>query len=223
MKKSIYLILFILLGYAVYSQQNFEGTIEFETVITGNNAEMMKNMMPGSYSLKFLGTDSRAEMSGGMAGSMFGPFIYKGQTGETFMIKDQEKTTYKIDPTQFNQGNENPPLIADMKKDQQIAGYNCHLYRVEQDQRGTKVYTDVWATKEINIINMASNPAIQSLFYPGISGVPLMIEMNMNIQGSDVNMVIKAKSIKSEKNDKSLFEIPAGYPVKPFKAPMMGR
>jgi hypothetical protein len=220
MKKLLSVSIFVFLGFAIYAQKNFEGTITYKSTITGDNAEMMSGMMPNSYSLKFLGSDCRSEMTGGMAGSMFGPFICMGQTAETFMIKDQEKTVYKMDPQQSKTGDEKPHVVTDMNKSLRIAGYNCKQYRVEQEQRGTKMFIDIWTTKELRLSDMTSNPAIESIFYKGVDGVPLMVEMSMNIQGSDVIINIKANSVKAEILASSLFEIPPAYLVKPFKSPM---
>jgi hypothetical protein len=223
MKKLSMLGLLLFAVLFVSAQKPFEGTISYESTISGEGSEMMAGMMPNSYLIQFLGKDCRAEMKGGMMTGFFGPFIFKGDKGETYMIKDNEKVAYKLDIDANKSAGEKKPVITDMKESKKILGYNCSHYRMIIEDKSGNQTVDVWSTKDLKVLIPAGSPATESLFYQGIDGISLLIEATIPYQTSELKMSFKATTLKEEKPDASLFVIPSTYEVKPFKSPMGGR
>jgi hypothetical protein len=219
MKKPLLLIIVLLFALNCFSQDEFEGTVIFQVTISGKNASMLKGMFPDSYNFKYKGSNVRLELVGGMLGNLYWPIITRSDSGCAYMVNDNEKTAYKFDSRKYaSKFNKNSSFV-EMDDEKIIENYNCNHYSGQSDSRNGQTTVSIWTTEELNLTIPANNPLTKNFNYFGVSGFPLLVEINVNHQSTEFKLTLKATTIKKEKLDNKLFEIPQEYSVKPYVLP----
>lgn len=208
--------------------QYFSGEINFKVNIegaSGDQAEMMKSMMPSDFNFKFDGKQKmKFAMKGGMMAAMMGEIVADGTTGEAFMLKHKEKKAFTM-PDDQEESSDNKPSVTKLSETQTIAGYKTQKYQVESMDKGKKETIIMWIAKDLNIAkpdaaNMKGNA--NNFFVEGLDGFPLRVEVAMDqVSGT---MVMQADKVEKKDYPASAFEIPSDYKVEEFNPKsMMGR
>jgi hypothetical protein len=216
--KVFFILLFTLLQLGLLAQDGFEGTIVYETSITGQGSSVFNGMLPRQYKLQFLNKDVRVEISGGMLGAMFWPIVSCYDSGRAYMIDTNKKIVYRFIPYLYSKLKYEPAQATDMESDQKILGYKCHHYRIFSSTNTGNSITDVWTTADLDMDIPLNNPFSKTLAYPGLDGLPLLIESTVEHQSAKFKLVIRASEVKHEKLDPVLFEVPRKYKKMPFEA-----
>jgi hypothetical protein len=187
---------------------------QMESAIKMMQGGGMSSMMPSSFVLKTKGGNTLSIIEGGM------------MPMDVLHLKDQDKT-YRLDhktKTYSILSNGNPkdqpgqptkPEVKVTKTNEttKIIGYNCTKYIAAVTEHGKTINQIFWTTKEIKDFDMKSmikqraGSTNQQMFYEGVEGVPLKIEM-VTPQG---NMIMEALEMKRESLKASDFVVPADY------------
>lgn len=220
MKKYILFVLaLVALNVAVIGQKTFEGKITYGIKLEGENADQMAGFMPTSYEYLISGSNLRFRTVGGMTAAMMGEIVVHGEEGDAYMIKDAEKTAYKM-PNDDEGYDGKAPQIEKTGKKAEIAGYSCVQYKVTSDGGEAGDVTQMmWITQDINIAKPKKNGKHGgAVFMDGIDGFPLKIESDV----MGMTMIMTATSVKKINVDESEFEIPGDYEVKDFDPSIFG-
>lgn len=219
MKKSvIYLVLFLFAVVSAGAQKVFEGTVTYTYEVKGDNAEMMKSMMPQSMVIKYGEESMMTEMKGGMMASMMGKIIVNGEAGEAFVVQDAQKSIYvmKLDEQQTEQTNIKE--VTKMDEQKEILGYDCQRYKVIATQNGQEMTQYMWVTEELKAPEIKA-PGLQqmggAMANGKIPGFPMSTEVS--IPGMNATMIMTVSDLNFDKVPASAFDRPKGYEVKDFE------
>ena len=224
----VFIVLAVLFINAVpvWSQKtgNFEGKITYKIEYDGENSTMLGAFGPSSYDYMVNDQKLKMKINGGMAAMMMGEFLIDGKKKESYMIKDSEKTAYKIEPEEGSDA-ETDMNVEEMNEKEEILGYDCQKYKVTVDTDEGQVVQYIWAASDLNL-DMGYKPdeqtgAASDLFIEGVEGLPLKI--HTVIPGMDMDLTMTASNIEWKDMDKSLFVVPAGYEIKKFDAKALGK
>jgi hypothetical protein len=215
--KRLIIVFACLFFYMVsFSQDSFEGTVIYETELSGPAASVLRGMLPDIYKFEFKGRDVRVELIGGLLGSMFWPVISSLDSNKAYMIDEDNKTAYLFSTYQYTRPRFVPKQIEDAVTEMKILGYKCQLYKVVIPSNIGNTTVNVWTTTDLLMVIPDNNPLSKSLSFPGIEGFPLLVESFVEHQSSSFKFVVKVKSIKPQSFDSSLFRIPENYSLKLF-------
>lgn len=215
MKNLSLALILIVSTFFGFAQKSFEGTVTFKIKATGEGMEQAQMFMPDSYEYKFKDGDILFKLNGGMAAAMVGDILIKGNEGESYMIKNSEKTVYKISDASDGKSDVAVPEITKEDETIDILGYKCQKYKVVTEVNGQKSVQYIWATNDfqIDLPKKKKMPGTGgNIFVDGLKGFPLKITTN----AMGISMVMTATEVKEEKLDKSLFQVPDDYEVKQF-------
>jgi hypothetical protein len=222
MKRKVFCLLaFLLTGTHLFAQ---EGMATFRLKITGEMADLLGPMMPNRMVLRFKDGNTRFSMEGGLAASMMGDFLYLGSEDKSFMIKDKEKTAYKM-PEKSSEVETAEPAIEFLGVEK-VNGYNCEKYHVLiQTEKEGSIDQILWATSEIQAPKpkkTSTGGSGAALFVKGIGGFPVKVEQNIKQAGIQIMQVIELEKFESAPQDPSQFVIPDNYKIKDFDPKMFG-
>jgi Domain of unknown function (DUF4412) len=172
----------------------------------------MTGMMPSGFTVKMKGGNTLTIMEGGMTQEVL------HQKGKEQGIRlDRKNKTYSVLPTlasESNKGNKPAaPKITKTSETIKILDYTCTKYVVEtQIVNGMPAKQNIWTTtdlKDFDLKGLARQRMGQgmALFYDGIDGVPLKMEMSMK----EGNTVMEVTEIKKETLDAAEFTIPTDF------------
>jgi len=169
------------------------------------------SVMPRSCIVKMKGLSALTKMEGGM---MTTETLYLGDKKQTYIINRDAKTYSLLQPDSGNTRRTDTlkHTIEKTSETRKILNYTCTKYIVKMINRDT-ITQFFWTTTEIKGLDMRNfsrqrmGNSNQPLFYEGIAGVPLAIEMNTR----QVNMSMEVTDIKKETLPDSDFAIPAGF------------
>ncbi|MFM9838851.1 MAG: DUF4412 domain-containing protein [Cyclobacteriaceae bacterium] len=187
---------------------------QMESAIKMMQGGGMSSMMPSSFILKTKGGNTLSIIEGGM------------MPMDVLHLKDQDKT-YRLDrknktyslmahgnpQSQQDQATKPEVKVTKTNETTKIIGYNCTKYIAAVTEHGKTINQIFWTTKEIkdfdmkSLIKQRAGSANQQMFYEGVEGVPLKIEM-VTPQG---NMTMEALEMKRESLSASDFVLPADY------------
>lgn len=166
-------------------------------------------MMPTGFTIKIKDGNSLTIMEGGMmAGN---ETLFLKDKNQVFMINTNNKT-YSVVP----QSSGPPTKTGEVKvtktaETQKILNYTCTKTIVSVTHQGKTVDQIFWTTNEIKDFDFKSlssqRMANGQMYYEGLEGVPLKMEMKM----PQANVVMQVVEIKKETLSGSTFEIPAGF------------
>lgn len=222
MKSKVFcLLVFLLTGINLFAQ---EGMAIFRMKITGEMADLLGPMMPNRMVLRYKDGNTRLSMEGGLAASMMGDILHLGAEDKSFMIKDKEKTAYKM-PEKSSEVESVAPVI-EFLGEEQVNGYNCKKYHVviQTDKEGT-IDQILWATSEIQAPKpkkTSTGGSGAALFVKGIEGFPVKVEQNVKQAGIQLTQTIDLEKYEAAPQDASLFVIPENYRIKDFDPNMFG-
>jgi hypothetical protein len=186
---------------------------QMESMMKMEQGVDMLPMMPSGFLFKVKGGNTVTLMEGGMV-SM-----------EVLHLKDQDKTirldrknkTYSVLHHTTAAGQTRTPAphvqVTKTSETMKILDYHCTKYIAAVTENGKTVNQIFWTTTEIRDFDMKSltrqrmGSANQQLFYEGIDGVPLKIEISM----PQANMVMQVLEIKKESLPASDFAVPSDY------------
>lgn len=203
----------LVLSAEVKAQKYFEGNIEFKLSVMGEGADKMSAFMPSGYNMHFSSSgDLLFKTNGGMMAGILGEIISKGKNGESYLVKRNEKTVYKMPAADITP--KTLPVIQKENETITISGYKCQKYKVTTKEANNMTQVKyVWVTDQIIIKKPKGNiQTTASVFVDGISGFPLKIMTEM----MGITTVMTCITINKTKPDPSLFVIPKNYTVKPF-------
>lgn len=225
--KRIFIYLFLLLGSlsTLTAQDTFQGTVTYTYEVKGENAEMMQAMMPQKMVVKYGKKHMMTYMEGGMMAGMMGKIVVDTESGESFVIKDDEKAVYmmkKEDLEQAEQPKVNNSIEEGETKD--ILGYTCKKYKLSATQNGQEVTQYIWATEELKAPDLRT-PGMQQMSNMGLAehvkGFPMEIEIAM--PGMKTTMIMRVSELDDTKISASEFKRPEGYETKDFSEFMKGK
>lgn len=219
MKKSvIYLFLFLFAVVSAGAQKTFQGTVTYTYEVKGDNAEMMKSMMPQSMIIKYGDESMMTEMKGGMMASMMGKIIVNGKAGEAFVVQDAQKSIYvmKLDEQQAEQTNVKE--VSKMDEQKEILGYDCQRYKMIMTQNGQEMTQYMWVTEELKAPEIKA-PGLQqmggAMASGKIPGFPMSTEVT--IPGMNATMIMTVSDLNFDKVPANTFDRPEDYTVKDFE------
>lgn len=225
--KKIYSLLFamILSTSALTAQEVFQGEIDFSMKMMGEGVEQMEAFLPTGMAFTVGKKDMIFSMEGGMAAAMMGNILIKGKKGESYMIKDSEKTAYKIKvPKDNNDAEEMKPKVEKQDEMLTICGYECQKYKITAETPRGEVTQYVWVTDKLKFPEMkggngAPGAGLASIKMDGVKGLPLkMMSSTMGF-----TTIITAEKVAPGTPDKKMFKIPKGYKVEEMDpSAMMG-
>lgn len=194
----------IAIALPTLAQKSFEGTIVFSLDYKDLPAEMaaMSAMLPDEMTTKVTSTKTRIEQSMGMGMSQVTIVDIKKGSGVLLMDMMGQKKAIEMSEEEFKKMDKKKS--ADKKPEfkyvdgqgKTIAGYKCEKAIVVIEGVGEM---EVFYTKDL--------PAGASKQFEGLNGFPL----EYTIKQGPMTILVSATSVKQEKLDKKLFEVPDGY------------
>ena len=223
-KKTLLFLLPALLGAAALSaQETFQGTVEYKYEMKGEGAEMMAAFMPEKMVVKYSEKSMLTYMEGGMMGDMMGRIVVNGESGENFVVKDDEQAIYLIKAEDIEEkiaGQEEPKLEKlDEQKD--ILGYACRRYKLTLSQDGAETVQYMWITGQLRAPEIKTPGAGQMGGFISTTDIPgFPMEVEVEIPQSGMTLLLSAVNIDQARVPASEFERPEGYEVKGFEEMM---
>lgn len=201
------------------AQNTFYGTIAYTYEMEGENAEMMKMMMPEKMVVVYGEEGVLTYMDGGMMGDMMGKVVVNTKTGESFIIKDAEKAVYVMKKEDLEGAEEEADVNVEEVEGEsmEVLGYKCSKYQIETTQNGETVTQYIWATKKLKApdLDMPNMPMNNGMGYTDkIDGFPLIIEVA--IPNMNTSLIMKASELDKTKPDAKNFKRPEDYETKDF-------
>lgn len=170
----------------------------------------MNSMMPTGLIIQLKGNNSLIKMEGGMLHME----ILNLKDKDLSYRLDRNNKVYSVVPhTTQNNGQTPQVKVTKTNETAKILNYTCTKYIVDAALDGKATQNVFWSTTEIKDIDVSqlANQRIgrkgQSLFYEGIEGVPL----KMQIQTAEARMTMEVTSLKKESLPASLFVLPADF------------
>lgn len=225
MKKLFLALLIAGMGTSLQAQGSFEGTIEFNIAIEGENADQMAGFMPESYIYKIKGPKVKFSMNGGMMAAMMGDFVFDSQSKEGYMIQHSSSTAYRLNSEEMeaDAAAENiTPEVQATDETATIAGYACKKYIVTVSTPQGATTQEVWATTDIDVPRPESqgvSGGFGQVFIDGLEGFPLKVVTEIPMMGK---MIMEAGSVTEEAINNDEFAVPAAYKVEDFDPSQFG-
>jgi len=169
------------------------------------------SIMPRSCIVKIKGLNSLTKMEGGM---MATETLYQGDKKQSYIINRDAKTYSLLRPDSGNirRADTLKHTITKTSETRKILGYTCTKYIVMIMSHDT-INQFFWTTTEIKGLDMRNFPrqrpgnSNQPLFYEGLTGVPLRLE----ISTKQMNMAMEVTDIKRQALPETDFTIPADF------------
>lgn len=222
MKKLLFTFLMAMsLTLTGFAQEQFQGTLTYGFKFMGEGVEQMEAFLPTAYTFQVRKSDMLMEIEGGMAAMMMGKILVLGKKGETYMLKDADKTAYSMnDDKKEEEAEEGEPTVEKEDETIEILGYECQKYKVTKSTPEGEVVQYVWVTDKLAFPETkggtASGGMGAGMAIKGIKGLPLKTMVN---QGP-MTVTLTATALQIESLDKNLFKIPKGYDKEPFNPDM---
>jgi GLPGLI family protein len=192
----------LLIAHSSQAQKpkNFEGVITYAIELDSDDLDpMTKSFLEGMSTEVFIkGEKTKIIQDQGMAKTIIisegkkAPVILMDMMGQKLRMKNDPDFTKKEEEAAKN------TQIKETNETKTIAGYTCKKAEVTNMNGETAV---VYYTPELPASN---SPGAQ---FKGLKGMALEYELNQ----MGMKMIVKAKSVKSEKVADSKFAIPDGY------------
>lgn len=205
------------------AQETFQGTVTYKYEIEGENAEMMASFMPEAMIVKYGETGMLTEMQGGMMAAMMGKIVVNSKSGETFVLKENEKSVYLMKEEDL-EGTEavDSTNVQKLDESKEILGYECRKYKVVSKQEGKETTQYMWVTDELKIPEM-DMPGMQQLGNSvmgngKIPGFPMQVEVT--IPNMSTKLLLTVSELDFTKVDAKEFDRPEDYTVKDFSEMM---
>jgi hypothetical protein len=170
------------------------------------------SMMSSNLIIKSKGTNSITKMDGGV---MSWEILYRKDSGRSYML-DRNAKTFTIvsrDSSVHRKPDSSHHTVTKTGETMKILDYTCTKYIVDQVSSTDTIHQIFWTTSEIKGLDMKNfsrqkmGNSNQSMYYEGIAGVPLRMEMLTK----QVNMVMEVTDIKKDVLPDTDFTIPADF------------
>lgn len=184
----------------------FEGTIRYETSVTGEVPKAFIEKLAKYYDLSFKGNDLKIKGSAPLKGEIF----LKKNLGKMYIVRTDLKNIYELDLNDKRiPENTSTPNITRLKETVTIAGYSCQKYQLQYSY-GLKLY--VWTTPSINVdrLNAAEIFGGQFKLPAGVEGFPLKLQ----VVSSKFELECTATVVKVIPMDAMEFTLPGGMVTK---------
>ena len=204
---------------AVFSQQNY--TIKSSLKIEGLPAEYAAAAEQEMVTY-IKNNKQKTEMTGMMGSTII---FFDGKTMTHLNEQMGQKNGYsatkeEMEAAEKDKKNEPKPKIEYTNEKKTIAGYECSKAIATTSKDGKEEKIIVWYTDKIKI-----DPALSSKGSRGgmmdlgdLKGYPLVMEMNMNVQGMEIKTIISAEEVLTTPIDDSVFVINTeGYKMMSYK------
>lgn len=209
MKNLIVAFMAVAIALPTLAQKKFEGTIKFALSYEDLPAEMaaMEAMLPDEMTTIIKGEKSRLEQSMGMG--MSSVTITDMKKGSGIVLMDMmgkkvamEMTKEELEKMDKKKASEKKPEFKYTDETKEVAGYKCKKAVVVMEGAGEM---EVYYTEDL--------PSGANKQFEGLKGFPL----EYKIAQGPMKIKVTAQSVKMEKVDKGLFEIPEGYDKMSFE------
>lgn len=209
MKNLIVAFMALAIALPTLAQKKFEGTIKFDLSYEDLPAEMaaMEAMLPDEMVTVIKGEKSRLEQSMGMG--MSSVTITDMKKGSGVLLMDMmgrkvamEMTKEELEKMDKKKASQKEPEFKYVDGAKEIAGYKCKKAIVSIEGAGEM---ELYYTEEL--------PAGASKQFEGLKGFPL----EYTISQGPMKINVSASSVKQEKVNAKLFEIPDGYDKMTFE------
>ena len=170
----------------------------------------LSSMIPKGFTIRIKGQNTRTKMEGG---AMAMEILYLKDKDQAYSLDRQNKTYSPLTGNNSTQGSTStPPKVTKTSETTKILNYICTKYIVEIKEGDRTIQESIWATTEIKDIDLKSLAKQkmgrgQSIFYEGVEGVPLRVEMNM----TEGNTTMEVIEIKRESLSAADFSIPSDF------------
>lgn len=220
MKIAVLFVLILSTSFGIFAQQPFEGKVTYEYEYEGEGIDQYSMFLQTGTVYYFKGKDVRFEMIGGMS-AMMGATLMDGDEGKIYLINELQKKAFIMDEdTSATRSTDaaNNITVTDENTEEKILDYNCRKYKVQDKADGSIVY--VWLTTELDFVNPEEfGGASAGLFFPGVSGVMLKMQSEMDMGDGNVFTATQiVKEITAGTQESSLFSVPADYTIEEFDA-----
>ena len=212
MKKTIILVIAIVVGFFGHSQGDIkEGVITITQKMSSDNEQMnnqismMGDMLTTTY---FKNEKSRTEISSPMTGDMI--VITDGETKEmiTFMNNPMLGKKYMKGSLEMPEEAMDNVIIKKGGETKTILGYECQQYFLTANMEAQTMELEVFTTEAISAYSQQT-----TAYSSKLKGFPLYTTMTMNQMGADIKVVSEVTDIKKESlsDDKFSMAILEGY------------
>jgi hypothetical protein len=173
------------------------------------------SVLPKSFIIKTKGNSSLTRMEGGMTTT---ETLYQGDKKQTYILDRNAKTftTLHTDSSvssAVQRPDTLPHTIVKTSETMKIMNYTCTKYIVSIISRGDTINQAFWTSTEVKGLDMRNfsrqkmGNSGQPMFYKGIDGVPLRIEMGTK----QMNMIMEVSDIKKETYPLTDFTVPDDF------------
>jgi hypothetical protein len=180
----------------------FEGTIRYETAVTGEVPKAVTDRLAKYYDLTFKKNDLKIKGSAPLKGEIY---IKKDQQ-KMYIVRLDQQNVYEVDLNDKRiPENTSRPTVIPFKETITIAGYSCQQYQIQYDN---DMKLNVWTTRAINADHWSKAPIFggQLKLPNGISGFPLKLQL----VSSKFVMTLTATIVNATEMNVVEFELPAG-------------
>lgn len=186
---------------------------QMENAMKAMQSGDLNSMMPKGFTLKLKGQNTLTRMEGG---PMALELLYLKDKDQSYHLDRQAKTYSPVNTNRAGQGPQsnpdNKPKVTRTSETRTILNFNCTKYLVEIKEANRTINEIIWATTEIKDIDFASLSRQrvgrgQSIFFEGMEGVPLRVEVAM----SEGTTTMEVTEIKKETLSAADFVIPADF------------
>jgi hypothetical protein len=184
-------------------------------MVEGGSSPSMTSFMPTGFSVKVKEGNTLTSMEGG---AMQMEVLFVKAQDRTIRLDRKNKTFSVI--TAGNSSKQSTALSVNVTKTKEttrILGYTCTKYIAavtENDETINQVYWTTTEIKDLDIKNLTKQRMVgggQPLFYDGIEGVPLKMEMSVQ----EAKIVMEIVDIKRESLSLADFTLPADFVENP--------
>lgn len=184
----------------------FEGTIRFETTVTGEAPELLKDRLAKYYDLSFKGNDLK--IKGGAP--LKCEILLKRSTGKMYIVRTDRKNVYEVDLNDKRiPENTSTPIVTRVKETLTIGGYSCQKYELDYGD-DLKLY--VWTAQAINVDQLGAAQIFGGQFkLPAeVAGFPL----KLHVASPKFTVTCMATIVKATSMDAIEFVLPSGMSTK---------
>jgi Domain of unknown function (DUF4412) len=186
--------------------EHFEGTIRYETAVTGAVPEAVTDRLAKYYDLSFKKNDMK--ITG--AAPLKGEILIKKDLQKMYIVRLDEKNVYEVDLNDKRiPENTSTPTLTSFKETIIIAGYPCQRYQIQYDNDMKLI---VWTTPSINADHWSEAPVFGGQFKlpDGVAGFPLRLEL----VSSKFTVTATAIVVKATEMNAMEFGLPTGMTMK---------
>jgi Domain of unknown function (DUF4412) len=185
---------------------HFEGTIRYETAVTGVVPKPVTDRLAKYYDLSFKKNDLKITGTSPLKGEI----LIKKDLQKMYIVRLDEKNVYEVDLNDNRiPENTSTPTVIPFKETMTIAGYACQKYQIQYDNDVTLC---VWTTPAINADHWSGAPVFggQLKLPDGVAGFPLRLEL----VSSKFTVTATAIAVKATEMNAMEFGLPAGMTMK---------